>query len=154
MNVDARKFEHTHLVSDGFELAEFTDGSIGEIYLCHVLEHFSILDGEIFLRRLRTKLCAGGLIRISVPDFDTILEIYEDSGRDVKEIRGILLGGQEYAHNFHKSVFNGRVLEELLTDCGYVNVTRWTTEEDFGVDLGDWSNKTITSKRTEFSRLA
>ena len=33
VNVDARKYDHTHMESDGFNLSEFSDGRIDEIYM-------------------------------------------------------------------------------------------------------------------------
>ncbi len=41
INIDARKFTHVHLVSDGFDLSSFNETSVYEFYTSHVLEHFS-----------------------------------------------------------------------------------------------------------------
>ena len=61
INIDAREFYHTHLVSEGFDLSEFADNTIEELYLCHVLEHFSFLEAEQLLINLRKKLAEGGI---------------------------------------------------------------------------------------------
>jgi hypothetical protein len=52
-----------------------------------------------------------------------------------------LMGGQDYKYNFHKAVFNKALLSSLLMSCGFVSVQTWSTQEDFGIDLGDWSNR-------------
>jgi predicted SAM-dependent methyltransferase len=147
INVDARSYEHVHVVSDGFELREFADGAISEIYLCHVLEHFSFEEAEALLKSLKVKLRQGGVIRISVPSFDRLIEVYKLSGSDITKVKFALMGGQDYQYNFHKSLYNLKSLRELLEHCGYSNVLEWETLADFGVDLGDWSNGIFTTKQ-------
>lgn len=147
INVDARSYEHVHVVSDGFELREFADGAISEIYLCHVLEHFSFEEAEALLKSLKVKLRQGGVIRISVPSFDRLIEVYKLCGSDITKVKFALMGGQDYQYNFHKSLYNLKSLRELLEYCGYSNVLEWETLADFGVDLGDWSNGTFATKQ-------
>jgi predicted SAM-dependent methyltransferase len=147
INVDARAYEHVHVVSDGFELREFADGAISEIYLCHVLEHFSFEEAEALLKSLKVKLRQGGVIRISVPSFDRLIEIYTLCDSDITKVKFALMGGQDYQYNFHKSLYNLKSLRELLEHCGYSNVLEWETLADFGVDLGDWSNGTFATKQ-------
>jgi len=147
INVDARSYEHVHVVSNGFELREFADEAISEIYLCHVLEHFSFVEVEALLKSLKVKLRKGGVIRISVPSFDKLIEIYKRCGSDITKVQFALMGGQDYQYNFHKSLYNLKSLRQLLEDCGYSNVLEWETLVDFGVDLGDWSNGTFITKQ-------
>ena len=147
INVDARGYDHTHLVAKGFDLAEFSDGSISEIYMCHVLEHFSFAEAESLLRHFKRKLCVGGVIRISVPSFDKLVEVYLDGDNNLDLIKSALMGGQDYEFNFHKSIYNHLSLMKMLKACGYVDVEAWDTISDFGVDLGDWSNKSFSSSK-------
>ena len=145
VNVDARDDDHVHLVAKGFELAEFSDGTISEIYMCHVLEHFSFSEAEEVLKNLMAKLRVDGVIRLSVPDFDKLIEVYSENDKDLDSIKLAIMGGQEYEFNFHKSIYNHGNLTRLLKECGYVDVVSWDTETDFGIDLGDWSSKTLRS---------
>lgn len=147
INVDARGYDHTHLVAKDFGLAEFSDGSISEIYMCHVLEHFSFAEAESILRHFKRKLCVGGIIRISVPSFDQLVAVYLDGNNNLDLIKLALMGGQDYEFNFHKSIYNYLSLMELLEVCGYMDVKSWDTIADFGVDLGDWSNKSFPSSK-------
>lgn len=147
VNIDARLYDHVHLVSNGFQLNEFSNGAISEIYLCHVLEHFSFLEAESLLKIFKGKLCQGGVIRISVPSFDRLIEVYKNCDFDLTKIKFALMGGQDYQHNFHKSVYNLKSLRELLENCGYKNILEWETLADFGMDLGDWSNGTFETKK-------
>lgn len=145
VNIDARAYEHTHLVAKNFELAEFADGTISEIYMCHVLEHFSFVEAEALLRNLKRKLRSGGVIRISVPCFDKLIAVYAAGNNDLDLIKLAIMGGQDYEFNFHKSIYNNESLVRLLETCGYIDIMEWDTKADFGVDLGDWSNKSFPS---------
>ena len=147
INVDARGYDHTHLVASGFDLKEFSDNSISEIYMCHVLEHFSFAEAESLLRHFKRKLCVGGVIRISVPSFDQLVAVYLDGNNNLDLIKLALMGGQDYEFNFHKSIYNHLSLMKMLEACGYTNVKVWDTIADFGVDLGDWSNKSFPSSK-------
>lgn len=150
VNIDARQAPHIHLRSEGFALNEFADGAISEIYMCHVLEHFSFDEiGEI-LRNFHRKLKAGGVLRLSVPDFDRLVTVYYANGKNLELIKFALMGGQDYAHNFHKCVFNHAVLANLLAACGFAHVAEWNTLEEFGVHLGDWSETGFKTPKGEF----
>jgi predicted SAM-dependent methyltransferase len=141
INIDARDASHIHLQSSGFDLKEFSDQAISEIYMCHVLEHFSFEEVKVVLKKLNKKLKRGGVLRLSVPDFDQLISIYHATDNNLELIKLALMGGQDYEYNFHKAVFNTALLSELLISCGFNHVQKWNTLEDFGIDLGDWSNK-------------
>ena len=81
INIDARNFEHVHIVTNDISLNEFKDNSIEEIYLCHVLEHISFKDSEDFIEKMYNKLKSGGILRISVPSFDSIIQIYANNNK-------------------------------------------------------------------------
>jgi predicted SAM-dependent methyltransferase len=146
VNVDARPFPHVHLASDSVALAEFSDGALGEIYLCHVLEHFSFAEVDQLLVTYHKKMSDGGVLRISVPDFDLAIAAYRASGEDLEFVRMALMGGQDYEFNFHKSVFNKKLLTKLLTEAGFTNIQNWSAAVDFGTDLGDWSTGQLRKK--------
>ncbi|WP_411882788.1 class I SAM-dependent methyltransferase [Polaromonas sp. YR568] len=150
VSIDARQAPHIHLRSEGFALNEFADGAISEIYMCHVLEHFSFEEiGEI-LRNFRKKLKVGGVLRLSVPDFDRLVTVYQANGNNLELIKFALMGGQDYEHNFHKSVFNHAALAGLLASCGFEHATEWSTLEEFGAHLGDWSETGFQTPKGEF----
>ena len=54
----------------------FTDHSFDAVYHSHVLEHFSKDDGEIFTAECFRVLKPGGVLRIAVPDLETIVRNY------------------------------------------------------------------------------
>jgi predicted SAM-dependent methyltransferase len=145
INIDARSDSHIHLQSDGFDLNEFADGALSEIYMCHVLEHFSFEESKDILRNLHKKLKVGGVLRLSVPDFDRLIAVYHSNGNDLEFVKKALMGGQDYMYNYHKSIYNNALLANLLLSCGYSAPEEWSTQEDFGIDLGDWSSNKLST---------
>jgi predicted SAM-dependent methyltransferase len=139
INIDARSFKHTHLLDHNFELKEFKNETISEIYLCHVLEHFSFQDSKKLLEKLYKKLILNGLIRISVPDFKKLKLIYNKTN-NLEKIKFAIMGGQNYEDDFHKSIYDFKILSELLKNVGFRKIVNWHSKEDFGIELEDWSN--------------
>jgi predicted SAM-dependent methyltransferase len=150
VGIDARQAPHIHLRSEGFALNEFADGAVSEIYMCHVLEHFSFEEVGEILRNFHKKLKVGGVLRLSVPDFDRLITVYQANYNNLALIKFALMGGQDYAHNFHKCVFNRTALSDLLAACGFEHMAEWSTLEEFGVHLGDWSETGFQTPKGEF----
>lgn len=150
INVDARAGSHIHLQSDGFGLQEFADGALSEIYMCHVLEHFSFDESKEILKNMHKKLKVGGVLRLSVPDFDRLIAVYHANENNLEFVKKALMGGQDYEYNYHKSIYNNALLSDLLLSCGYRGLEAWTNHEDFGIDLGDWSGKNLSTPGGNF----
>ena len=152
INIDSRNFKHTHIVDQDFKLKEFMDESISEIYLCHVLEHFSFKESLSLIEKLYKKLCSGGVIRISVPDFSSLNKIYEES-KNLDQIKYAIMGGQNYENDFHKSIYDFKILSELLSKANFKNAAIWNSKEDFGIELNDWSDGTynVNNKKIKIS---
>jgi len=150
INVDARDMKHIHIVKDDLYLNEFTNNTIEMIYMCHVLEHVSHKKVKMYLEHYYSKLKVKGVLRLSVPDFDKIIHIYNASGEDCDSIKSPLMGGQGYSYNYHYNVFNKKSLISLLQQSGFEIVRVWepTDEDEFnGID---WSSKKIPYDFGEF----
>ena len=147
VNIDAREFSHTHIKTNKLELEEFSDGTVSEIYLCHVLEHFSFDECNRLLNTFYTKLKIGGVLKVSVPDFSALVDIYINNNKELEDVKNALMGGQDYEYNFHKSVFNKKFLLLLFGDVGFKNLQEWNTKEEFGQSIGDWSDYAQKTKK-------
>jgi predicted SAM-dependent methyltransferase len=141
VNIDARNFSHVHIVSDDMKLTQFSDNSIDEIYLCHILEHISFEEANKFVSTVGKKLKKGGILRIAVPSFDSIIKIYKSNNNNFDSVKFALMGGQDYEYNFHKSMYNFDFLSNILKNSNFNNITEWSTLEDFGQSIGDWSDR-------------
>ncbi len=145
VNIDARNATHVHINTDVIDLKDFADNSVGEIYLCHVLEHFSFEEVKTVLDVFYKKIKPGGLLRLSVPDFSLMAESYLTKKVPLKSLKYALMGGQDYEYNFHKSIYDFETLVQVLNDAGFNNAKEYETIKDFGLDLGDWSTGEIAT---------
>jgi predicted SAM-dependent methyltransferase len=126
INVDAQPFPHVHIVTEDItHLDDFKSGTVDLVYMCHILEHFKADEVEKVLSETKRILKAGGVLRISVPDFDSLIEVYNASGKDVYAISKQLMGGQDNQYNIHYSVLNRKMLTELLKQAGFREVVSW-----------------------------
>jgi predicted SAM-dependent methyltransferase len=144
VNIDALPRRNVHYVQAVDRLGRFRDNSVDLVYACHVLEHFSHLQVPAVLKEWGRVLKPGGKLCLSVPDFDRLLEIYRGSGGDAQSILNALMGGQEYAYNFHRVIFNHGYLEKLLLQAGFRRVYAWTPDDGgTGHDVNDWSRRPL-----------
>jgi len=141
INVDSRPFSHIHHLHDICELSIFKNEFADLIYASHILEHVSMLKLTQVLSEWKRVLKKGGILRIGVPDFDTISNIYKDNNQNIEAIWMPLMGGQEYPNNFHYAVFNKNYLTGLLLKCGFSEVREWDPEVVDNHNFEDWTSK-------------
>lgn len=150
INVDARPGPHVHYVRDVTDLSIFGDGFADLVYACHVLEHVRHTTLRKTLWEWRRILKPGGILRLSVPDFDKIVHIYESSARDINSMLAPLMGGQGYEHNAHYCVFNQKYLSEKLIKVGFKEVRQWDPDRVSNHDFQDWANSDIVIEGRAF----
>jgi len=151
INIDVRGFAHIHIItSDLTSLPSFEDESVDLIYMCHIFEHIKTPQLLSVLVEMKRLLKVGGILRLSVPDFDRILRIYEESDRDINAITQPLMGGQKHEYNIHYSVFNRRRLTELLEEAGFKKVLAWDPSNCEYHNFEDWASRKIKVNGKEY----
>lgn len=151
INLDARPKPHVHLVTtDLFRLSMIPDDAVDLIYMSHVLEHVSHREMVTTLREMRRILKDGGVLRISVPDFEHVLAIYEANGRDISAIEQPLMGGQDYPFNYHYAVFNDAYLRARALQSGFKETRGWDPRNCEYHDFEDWASMTIPMGGRDF----
>lgn len=126
INIDAQPFAHVHIVTNKITSLEvFSDESVDLVYMCHILEHIKRDILCTVMTEIKRVLKKGGILRLSVPDFDRLIEVYNASDKNVDSIHLQLMGGQDHDYNFHYSIFNRRRLSSLLEKTGFRDVTTW-----------------------------
>ncbi len=143
VNVDVQRLPHVHHVTDVRRLPMFATGTVDLLYACHVLEHVSFRETRETLAEWRRVLKPGCTLRLSVPDFDLLVDHYLSEGREAEKIARPLLGGQRESHDFHRAIFTERSLGSDLRDVGFRGVRRWdpANAPDYGFD--DWASRTF-----------
>lgn len=143
VNVDGRPAAHVHHVQPLERLDAFPDGCAELVYSSHCLEHFPHGQVRAVLREWQRVLRPGGVLRLSVPDFDLLLQAYLETGRNLRSVQMPLMGEQNYPLNFHYCAFNEPLLREMLEQAGLHSVRRWQPGEDAWASLPDWSGRSM-----------
>ena len=94
INVDTIPFSHVHYVQQVEDLRIFPSKYAELIYASHVLEHISHREVAKVLTEWYRVLKEGGILRLSVPDFDKLLKVYLAEERDIRAIIMPLIGGR------------------------------------------------------------
>lgn len=134
-HVDAVEFPHVDLVHAVDQLPMVPDESVEVIYACHVLEHYQRRAVPRVLAEWRRILKPGGTLRVAVPDFEALVELYRKTQR-LEHVVGPLFGRGDYLYNIHYNVFDFSSLERKLLDAGFSDVRRydWRATEHAEVD--------------------
>lgn len=145
VNVDVRNTNATDVVAGLPELAVCLKGCCSEVYMSHVLEHFGspgkamrkgnndVLGAILAVKKM---LIDSGTIRIAVPDFKILCQMYVNGEVPLyPKLLGRISGEQEYPENLHKCVFDYEFLEFCLTYCGFEDIQSWDPiNEGFTID--------------------
>jgi len=142
VHIDAVDFPHIDHVGQIDNLSFVGNDSVDVIYNCHVLEHFKRRDVPRVLKEWYRVLRPGGVLRISVPDFSQLAEVYRQYGK-LDLVVGALFGRQDYLYNIHYNVFDYESLERNLMDAGFVGVARYDWRETEHASVDDYSQAYI-----------
>lgn len=142
VHIDAVEYEHLDHVATIDNLSFIGSNTIDLIYTCHVLEHFRRKDVNRVLTEWLRVLKPGGTMRISVPDFSKLCEVYKKYN-DINLVIGPIFGRQDYLYNIHYNVFDEKSLSALLIDCGYQDPRRYDWQDTEHADIDDYSQAYI-----------
>ena len=121
----------------------FDDNSVDTIYACHVLDHLSRKNElDKALSEWHRVLKERGLIRIAVSDFEKVVKMY-NSGMDLEELWGHIVGGHKSPADTHGCVFDFAVLKRYLEKHGFKKVRRYDWKETIHKNYDDLSQAYI-----------
>jgi predicted SAM-dependent methyltransferase len=128
VNIDIRYLPGVDEVNNVGRLRNYKSNSISVIYASHVLEHFSRWDYMEVLKRWFELLEPNGILRLGVPDFESIVNYYNKT-KDLRSISGMLYGGQDYDENNHYWVWDFNTISKELKSIGFSDVKRYDWKE-------------------------
>jgi len=126
---------------DGANLTCFEDNSVDYVYACHILEHIPRGGTFAALKEWNRVLNLGGMLRISVPDWDATVKYYQKTG-DLENVLNWLYGGreEEVKNEFsHKRIFNLANLRSLLYEAGFKRIEIYDPRDTFHSHHDDFS---------------
>ncbi|MNW40489.1 hypothetical protein D3C74_176040 [compost metagenome] len=122
LNVDMRELDGVDIIAD-VRKVPFETESIDELYLAHVIEHFTEVDMEAYiLPYWHSLLKPGGKITIICPNWNAMLDEYAKGKVSFEVLKEITFGSQEYEGNQHYNMFSPQSLTKLLDKIGFKNV--------------------------------
>lgn len=150
-NVDIREEANPDLVDDAFKLNKINDNSVQIIYSSHMLEHLSYEDSKSALKVWYNKLVNGGILRLAVPDFESICKRYIYKG-NIDEVLHSVCGSQKHKFDFHYNIFDESRLTSFLKQAGFSKISRynwWEVEphkycDDFSQSYIPFRERTIS----------
>lgn len=131
VNVDGFHDRNVHFLLDFSRRLPFPDASFDGIFCEHVLEHFSLEDGENLTRELCRILRPSGCLRVVVPDAELIMRRYFDAPNELVAWRQSKnqtpmevvnsYFRQRYEHQF---LYDWSTMEKMLLRAGFDAVSR------------------------------
>lgn len=131
VNVDGFRDQNVHYLLDFGRALPFPDESVEGVFCEHVLEHFSLEDGEKLTKESYRILRPGGCLRVIVPDAERVLKRYFDSPDEIVARRGVgtetpmeivnLFFRQRYEHQF---LYDWPTIQKMLLRAGFNAVFR------------------------------
>ena len=144
INVDLADFPHIHHKSSVDDLQMFRDNTADLIYSSHTLEYFDKIEVISVLKEWRRVLKNGATLRVAVPDFSSLVELYLETGK-LDLILGPLYGRMpiklltDEITLYHKTVYDFDTLKSLLECSGFTNVVRYEWQRVSHADQDDHS---------------
>ena len=143
INIDTAILPNIHYISDITDLHSFSNNSIDMIYACHLVEHIPRSKLISTISEWKRVLKNGGIFRFAVPDFDMLLAVYTESGKNISSIENQLMGQDAPYHN-HCSIWNKNYAEKILKEVGFSSIRLWNPETSEHHNFKDKSSRIMT----------
>ena len=140
IHVDLQELKHIdyNVSVDNLNFAK--EGSADLVYACHVLEHFGRNEYMNVLKEWYRVLKKGGVLRISVPNFEAVTSYYTQKEKNLEKLLGLLVGGQKIGqYDYHKMIFDEDLLKKALLEIGFSTINRYDWRETEHTNIDDYS---------------
>lgn len=152
IHIDCDNLPHLDYVSTMDDLFMFEDGTVDEIYTCGAFHYFDRIEAVNVLKEWRRVLKKDGELRISLGDFEKIVQVYLSNGKNL-EARGILgpLFGRWSINRpdgtvkciYQKTTYDFASLKKMLEDNGFGFVEKYDWRSFLPKGYDDYSKAYI-----------
>ena len=142
INIDLCEMPHIHFKSNINTLPFIEDSYADLIYCSHAFEYFDKIEAENVLKEWKRVLKTNGTLRLAVPNFEALIEVYNRTN-DINKVLGPLYGRMEINNGnntlFHKTCYDFNSLKTLLEDNGFKNIKLYDWRDTEHSDYDDHS---------------
>jgi len=133
--------DYDHIRYHNIEKLNFDKGSVYIIYASHVLEYFDREEAVEVLTEWKRVLKDGGILRLAVPDFKSMAELYVKGLYPLQCFLGPLYGKWLMKNDiiYHKTVYDFQSLSEILISVGFKTIQHWDWRKTDHSDIDDFS---------------
>jgi predicted SAM-dependent methyltransferase len=123
--------DYSHLNYKDITLLPFEDNSIDLIYSSHVLEYFNREEVIPILKEWNRVLKPNSVLRIAVPNFEVICQLYLNNNIPVEKFLGPIYGRMSMGDNiiYHKTIYDFKSLKNLVESYGFKNTKKYNWRE-------------------------
>ena len=119
--------EYPHLHSKDIVSLPFKDNSADIIYSSHVIEYFNRTEVLDVLNEWHRVLKPNGILRLAVPDFQAMADLYIKGEYPLDKFLGPLYGMMPMAGQtiYHRTTYDYKSLKNILMFCGFEDVKKY-----------------------------
>jgi len=141
-HIDAYDDNHIDHVCSIDNLEFIEDESVDLIYASHVIEHFKRKRLPKVLIEWNRVLKKDGVLRLAVPNFEAICQVYLKN-KNIDQIIGPLFGGQTYLYNIHYNTFDFNSISKFLNEANFKKVKLYNWRKTEHSEIDDFSQAYI-----------
>lgn len=163
ISIDGATFPH--IKSHDITKLEFEDNTVDLIYSSHVIEYFNRVEVLDVLNEWKRVLKPNGILRLAVPDFESMVNLYVNGNYQLESFLGPLYGKMpmDDVTIYHRTTYDFNSLKNVLESIGFSDVKRydWRDTEHSNIDDHsqayiphmDKDNGTLISLNIECTKL-
>jgi len=138
VHVDLADFPHIDHRHSIERLPMFEDNCADVIYSSHALGYFDRFEVLEVLADWRRVLKPGGILRLAMPDFESLVKVYLKYG-ELDRVLGPIFGRWPVPGTdtviFQKTVYDYPSMQKVLEQAGFEQVRRWDWRQVFVGEL-------------------
>ena len=147
IHIDIDKHPHIDHNSNIDNLCMFEDNSVDLIYTCHAFEYYDRDQTKEVLKEWHRVLKPKGILRIAVPDFEGITNVYiKYNNLDHQGILGPLFGKWKINPNsekpeyiYHKTTYDFKSLKKVLEENSFEDIKKYNADKVLPENYDDYS---------------